>query len=150
LHIAGENPVLGVGVGGFKRAYADRFHLKGREPKRAASHDTPVTVGAETGVPGLVLYAWLLLAAAGMSFRWLGRRFDVRVATSLGVVFVAIVTHSLGYADFFEDPTSWGVLGLIGLAGGVLRRSAAARARPPAEALEPVPGVEAPLEAARR
>ena len=33
-------------AGGFRRAYADRVGLKGREPKAAASHDTPVTVAA--------------------------------------------------------------------------------------------------------
>jgi hypothetical protein len=47
--------------------------------------------------------------------------------------------HSLGYADFFEDPMLWAVLGLLGLAGRVLAEQAVARARPPAEALEPLP-----------
>jgi putative inorganic carbon (HCO3(-)) transporter len=149
IHVAADNPVLGVGVGGFRRAYADRYHLKGREPKKAASHDTPVTVVAESGVPGLVLYAWLVLTALATAFRRLGRRFDVRVATSLGVVLVAIVVHSLGYADFFEDPTTWGLLGLLGLTGTVLARQAAARARPPAEGREPVPGASEPREKVR-
>src|SRR6185312_9341223 len=52
IRIAKAHPVRGVGVGGFKRAYAERVFpkLKGKEPKTAASHDTPVTVAAETGV----------------------------------------------------------------------------------------------------
>jgi Lipid A core - O-antigen ligase and related enzymes len=60
IRIAGAHPVTGVGVGGFKRAYADRVHFKGKEPKKAASHNTPVTVAAETGLVGLVLFVALL------------------------------------------------------------------------------------------
>ena len=49
LKLVVHHPVLGVGVGGFKRAYADLAHLHGKEPKAAASHTTPITVAAETG-----------------------------------------------------------------------------------------------------
>src|SRR5207244_9677151 len=63
LAIAAHHPVQGGGIGGFKNAYAARTGLKGKEPKAAASHDTPVTVAAETGIVGLALFAWLLIAA---------------------------------------------------------------------------------------
>ena len=69
LRIAADHPVVGVGTGGFKRAYAERTGLKGEEPKKAASHSTPVTVVAETGVPGLVLLSWLGLASLWPAFR---------------------------------------------------------------------------------
>ena len=62
VRIAVNHPEAGVGVGGFKEAYAKRTRLKGKEPKLAASHDTPVTVAAETGVVGLALFAWLVAA----------------------------------------------------------------------------------------
>ena len=55
IRIAAHHPLTGVGVGGFKRAYADRVKLKGKDPKKAASHTTPVTVAAETGLVGLAL-----------------------------------------------------------------------------------------------
>ena len=51
IRIAADHPLAGVGVGSFKRAYADRTGLKGREPRKAASHSTPVTVAAEIGHP---------------------------------------------------------------------------------------------------
>ena len=95
-----------------------------------------LAVVAEEGVPGLLLYAWVVLAALGTAFRRIGRRFDTRAALALGVVFAAIVVHSFAYADFFEDPTTWALLGLIPLAAGVLARRAA---ETPAEAREPVP-----------
>ena len=59
IRIARDNPITGVGVGSFKRAYADRTGLRGREPRKAASHSTPVTVAAETGLLGLLLLGWL-------------------------------------------------------------------------------------------
>jgi O-antigen ligase len=91
--------VLGVGVGGFKRAYADRVKLKGKDPKKAVSHNTPVTVAAETGVVGLGLYVWLLAVLMLRAFR--APRSLLRVIAGLGIA--AIFVHSLFYNAFFED-----------------------------------------------
>ena len=52
IRIAIDHPLIGVGVGGFRHHYAELTHLKGKEPKKAASHDSPVTVAAEGGVVG--------------------------------------------------------------------------------------------------
>src|SRR5437763_9719496 len=49
IRIAIHHPLYGVGLGSFKRAYADRLHLRGADPNSAASHNTLVTVAAETG-----------------------------------------------------------------------------------------------------
>jgi putative inorganic carbon (HCO3(-)) transporter len=114
--IAAHHPVQGVGVGGFKKAYAKRTGLKGKEPKSAASHDTPVTVAAETGVVGLALFAWLLVTAFLIAFRGFSATFVGRVSLALGVVLAAIGVHSLFYNAFFEDPMTWGVFGLTPLA----------------------------------
>jgi O-antigen ligase len=116
IRIAVHHPVAGVGIGGFKRAYADLKHLKGKEPKAAASHDTPVTVAAETGVPGLLLLGWLLLAGLALAFRRFARDLPGLAALVFGLVFAAIAVHSLFYNAFFEDPTVWGVLGLAAVA----------------------------------
>jgi O-antigen ligase len=115
IRIAKAHPVRGVGVGGFKRAYADRVHLKGKDPKKAASHDTPVTVAAETGLPGLALFAWLLVAVFRQAFRRAGR-----VGLIAGLAIAAIFGHSLFYNAFFEDPMTWGLLGLVALASPLL------------------------------
>ena len=115
LRIAAHHPVLGVGVGGFKRAYADRVHLKGKDPKKAASHNTPVTVAAETGLVGLGLYAWLLVVLLLRAFR--APRSPLRTIAGLGIA--AIFLHSLFYNAFFEDPMTWGLIGLLTLAARV-------------------------------
>jgi O-antigen ligase len=115
IRIAKAHPVRGVGVGGFKRAYADRVGLRGKDPKTAASHDTPVTVAAETGIPGLALFAWLLVALGRQAFRRAGR---VGLVAGLGLA--AIFGHSLFYNAFFEDPLTWMLIGLVALASPLL------------------------------
>jgi O-antigen ligase len=110
IHIAVDHPAEGVGVGAFRHAYAERLHLRGKEPKSAASHDTPVTVASETGLPGLALLAWLWLTSFSVPLRL--RSSASRI---VGVVLVAIAVHSLFYNAFFEDPMVWGLFGLVGL-----------------------------------
>jgi putative inorganic carbon (HCO3(-)) transporter len=112
LRIAVHHPVAGVGIGGFTHAYADLTHLRQREPASAASHTTPVTVAAETGFPGVLLYGWLLAAALVFAFRRFARDLPGLVALALGLVVAAIAVHSLFYSAFFEDPTVWGAIGL--------------------------------------
>jgi putative inorganic carbon (hco3(-)) transporter len=136
--IAVHHPLEGVGIGGFKKAYAARTGLKGKEPKAAASHDTPVTVAAETGIVGLALFAWLLIAAFLLAFRGFLPSFAGRVSLILGVVLAAIGVHSLFYNAFFEDPMAWGVFGLAPLAAVALARERVSEPRPRAVAPQPV------------
>jgi putative inorganic carbon (HCO3(-)) transporter len=136
--IAAHHPVQGVGIGGFKRAYAKRTGLKGREPKAAASHDTPVTIAAENGIVGLALFCWLLLTAFVIAFRGLAPgTFAGRVSLILGVVLAAIGVHSLFYNAFFEDPMAWGVFGLAPLAAAALARERVTEPAPKAAAQQP-------------
>jgi putative inorganic carbon (HCO3(-)) transporter len=112
-----DHPVLGVGTGGFRRAYAKEAHLKGKEPKAAASHDTPITVAAETGIPGLALLVWLLWAALSVPFRNNPVRGPTgRARLAFGLALVAIVVHSLFYDALFEDPLFWGLIALSAVA----------------------------------
>jgi O-antigen ligase len=113
VRIARAHPVRGVGVGGFKHAYARRVQrLHGKKNlKTAASHDTPVTVAAETGLVGFALFVWLLVACGSDVVRT--RRL---VPFAAGLSLAAILVHSLFYNDFFEDPTTWLLLGLVAFA----------------------------------
>ncbi len=115
LRIALDHPVAGVGVGGFRRAYAERTGLKGGEPKKAASHSTPVTVVAEAGIPGLALLVWVALAALVPALRGMRRTDVARASLVVGLTLGAIAVHSIFYNALFEDPTTWALVGLAAL-----------------------------------
>jgi len=137
IKIAAYHPVQGVGIGGFKRAYADRVHLKGKEPKKAASHNTAVTVAAETGIPGLILLGWLMFSALFVTLRRAGAAFKGRACLAIAASVSAIGVHSLFYNALFEDPMFWALLALTALCARLpLRREAMA-----------APAVEEPSEA---
>jgi O-antigen ligase len=119
IKIALHHPIEGVGVGGFKRAYADRVGLKGSEPKKAASHNTAVTVAAETGLPGLALLVWLVSAALFVTLRRAAGSFKGRSCLVIAAGLAAIALHSVFYNALFEDPVFWGLLGLTALCSGL-------------------------------
>jgi O-antigen ligase len=136
IKIARANPSHGVGLAGFEHAYSKREHKK---PRQSASHNTPVTVAAEEGGPGLLLFFWLVGALLLAAFRRINHRTYGLLALATGLALLAIFVHSLAYNDFFEDPTTWGLIGLVGLVSPV---RVPARARAPVEAAdEPVPAM---------
>jgi O-antigen ligase len=116
IRIAEAHPVIGVGVGGFKHAYAQRLHLRGKAPRVAASHDAPVTVAAETGLIGFALATWLAFGVMIAAFRRVDRSFRGRASLAFGLAIAAILCHSLFYNDFFEDPMTWMLFGFVALA----------------------------------
>jgi O-antigen ligase len=129
LKIAGDHPLVGVGIGNFSTAYEERFDVPGRL-RTPASHTTPVTVLAETGAVGFALFAWLVAAVLGLGFA--ARRYGGVELRSTGLVAcvgtTAILVHSLFYSAFLEDPMTWGFIGLAALA---LRTGAARATRSP-------------------
>ena len=108
LRLFADRPVAGWGPGSFAKEY--RRHERTSSQRAAdASHTIPVTIAAEQGIVGLLVYLALLLAA----FRRLlpgGRGDPVRAAIAAG--FAALVFHTLLYAAFLEDPLSWTLLGV--------------------------------------
>lgn len=112
IRIAVRHPVIGVGMGGFRHAYADLTGLSGKNLRKAASHTTPVTIAAEEGVVGFALFLWLLGASLVLTFRRAGPTFSGRTQLVCALALTAIAVHSLFYADFFEDPMTWGFLAI--------------------------------------
>jgi O-antigen ligase len=134
IKIALHHPLEGVGIGGFKHAYAQRVHLKGQEPKKAASHNTAVTVAAETGIPGLALLAWLVGTALFVNVRRATGSFKGRSCLVIAAGLAAVGLHALFYNALFEDPMFWGLLGLAAVCSALPVR----RPQPPvALAVEP-------------
>jgi O-Antigen ligase len=122
-----ERPIAGVGIGGQPKASSEI--VKKGSPSRNASHTTPLTIIAELGIIGFALYAWVLASVAWALL--LVARADRAFGVGLAAVFLVLVVHSLLYAGFFEDPLTWGVIGLA--------CAALARAPVPQDVREPAP-----------
>jgi hypothetical protein len=107
-HVIAEHPLAGAGVGGFARAAVADTRTPWKTTA-AESHTTPMTVLAELGPLGLLAYLGLLGALVLDGIRL--PRSAVRM--TLLAVGAALVMSSLFYNAFFEDPTTWIVLGLL-------------------------------------
>ena len=113
-----ERPLAGFGPGSFALEYRARQGASS-DSAVSASHTIPITIAAEQGIFGLLLYLLVLAAAFGRLFaRGVGES-PARLA--LAACFVALVLHTLLYADFLEDPITWTLLGIgtaLAAAGG--------------------------------
>ncbi|MFN8111962.1 MAG: hypothetical protein U0R51_02055 [Solirubrobacterales bacterium] len=119
LHIARDNPVAGIGSGGFGDEFTARYYEG--EGFAAESHTEPVTVAAEQGAIGLLAYAAFLLvtfgallSATGLAIG--GRARGTALAATLLAIYALMFVHSLGYAAFLIDPITWAVLAIAGAA----------------------------------
>ncbi len=120
LELFSDRPLQGFGAGSFPLEYR-RHNDVSSASATSASHTIPVTVAAEQGIPGLLLYLALLVAAFGVLFTDAGRS-PPRIAVA--ACFAALVLHTWAYADFLEDPLTWTLLG-IGTALALAARAAA-------------------------
>jgi putative inorganic carbon (HCO3(-)) transporter len=120
VQLFADRPLQGFGSGSFQHEY------KLRNPAATtltASHTTPVTVAAEQGVIGELVYLALVAVALVVLVR--GARGNPARA-AVAAAFAALLAHTMLYADFLEDPFSWALLGI---------GAALARASPAGEAL---------------
>ncbi len=101
----GDRPGWGYGSGSFVTEY-DHQHQRGAS-RLSASHTIPITIAAEQGVIGLAVYAALIVAAFAMLLR---RAREDPLRATIAAAFIALVFHTLLYADFLEDPVSWTLL----------------------------------------
>jgi O-antigen ligase len=128
LDLFAHRPVYGYGSGSFITEY--RAHHKHNISNLAASHTIPVTIAAEQGLIGELAYAALVIAGVVCLVR---RARGDPARTAVAAAFIALVFHTMLYADFLEDPTTWALLG-VGVALAVMpareAADAAAKLRP--------------------
>ncbi len=126
-----ERPLQGYGSGSFQAAY--REHRENKDAPVTVSHTEPITVAAEQGLLGLLVYLalivialwtlgrglWAAPAAGGDDREDSPDRESPRSETgpaaraaraAVLAAFVALLVHTLAYAGFFEDPITWVLL----------------------------------------
>jgi O-antigen ligase len=134
LKMTADRPAGGVGYGAFSLAYPD-YRNRHASKRLTESHTTPLTLLAEVGVPGLLVFLAVVWAAFDTAFRRRrlpgletaparagpadsgpAARDDARrlylIRAALGAVVAAVLVHSLLYNAFFEDPYLWLTFGL--------------------------------------
>ena len=101
-----QRPLWGYGSGSFVRQYRTEHPTTAQT--LAASHTIPITIAAEQGLIGELPYIALVVAAIAVLLR--GAREDP-IRAGLAAAFIALVFHTMLYADFLEDPVTWTLLG---------------------------------------
>ena len=102
-----DRPLWGWGSASFVTEY--RRHNRRTATALSASHTIPVTVAAEQGLIGEVVYVALVICTLICVVR---RSRGDPVRSAIAAAFVALVFHTMLYADFLEDPVTWALLGV--------------------------------------
>jgi putative inorganic carbon (HCO3(-)) transporter len=133
LELFSERPVQGYGSGSFQHAYST--HRANKDVPVSVSHTEPVTVAAEQGLLGLILYVALIVVAlwtmtSGIRGAPVGNQegesengaslprpqdspsWLLASRAAVLAAFVALLVHTLSYAGFFEDPITWVLLAI--------------------------------------
>jgi O-antigen ligase len=110
LDLFGERPLQGYGSGSFQVAYRD--HRENKDVPVSVSHTEPVTVAAEQGLLGLVLYAALIVVALWTMTAGIRGSPTLAARAAILAAFVALLVHTMAYAGFFEDPITWVLLAI--------------------------------------
>jgi O-antigen ligase len=127
VRLFADRPLQGFGSGSFETEYHSHNPLSG---PLTASHTTPVTIAAEQGLIGELPYVALIVVALVVFLP--GTRSDPARA-AVAAAFVALIVHTLFYADFLEDPATWALLAVgVALARRPKPQEAAESVRPPA------------------
>jgi O-antigen ligase len=99
--IIGANPLLGVGAGNYSVAAKRYALLDQNDMPFDHAHDVPLTIGAELGIPGLVVLAWFVVALGAMVLRAIEARGDpVRGALLLALAATMVGVVPISLADY--------------------------------------------------
>jgi O-antigen ligase len=125
LELFSERPIQGYGSGSFQSAYRD--HRANKDVPVSVSHTEPITIAAEQGLLGLILYVALIVVALWtMTSGIRGPPALLAGRAAVLAAFVALLVHTMAYAGFFEDPITWVLLAIgASLAAGPAVRDSA-------------------------
>ncbi|MGH3863635.1 MAG: O-antigen ligase family protein [Actinokineospora sp.] len=106
-----ENPVLGVGPGGFRGDYAAASHNAEVGEQTPVAHNMYLEVAAELGLPGFVLFLCLLVLAAVATERALRASRDRRQMVAVQAALIAVTVASTFLSQQYYLPL-WLLIGI--------------------------------------
>ena len=114
-----DNPVLGVGPGGFRQEYAAAGHNAEIDEQTPVAHNMFLEVAAELGVPGFALLIAFVAIGFMASERALRRVADRREAVAVQAALIAVLIASIFLSEQYYLPL-WS---LVAVAVAIERRS---------------------------
>jgi putative inorganic carbon (hco3(-)) transporter len=126
IKLLGDRPLYGFGSGSFSPEYTS--HFPNAAQAVSDSHNIPVTVAAEQGIVGELFYLALIVTALIALFR--GARGDP-YRVGVAATFLALLLHTMLYADFLEDPVTWTLLAIGASLAVSARKAASSEQRTP-------------------
>ncbi|WP_439656076.1 O-antigen ligase family protein [Lentzea sp. HUAS TT2] len=120
-----DNPVLGVGPGGFRQEYAAAGHNAEIDEQTPVAHNLFLEVAAELGVPGFALLVAFVAVGFVASERALRRVADRREAVAVQAALIAVLVASIFLSEQYYLPL-WS---LVALAVAIERRSSSKESR---------------------
>ncbi len=123
IDLAEDRPLYGYGSASFSEAFAEAEDVKKGE--NTMSHNEPVTVAAEQGAIGVLVYLALLAVAIWTLLSGMrgiapgfgasadpeaGKRGFVAARIAIVAAFGALLVHTIGYAGYLTDPLTWALL----------------------------------------
>lgn len=119
----GLRPVLGNGLSGFKAAITPFRDVSGFHEDLIYPHNTFLTFWTETGLLGLVAFAWLVIDAVrrcGVALRAHTPRHAYHAAFAAAAL--TIVVHGQLDVPFFKNDLAWLTMALLGMHAAALRQ----------------------------
>ncbi len=130
LDMFSDNPLIGVGAGGYQTAFEEDYYSH-KDPKIkaniTASHTSAVTILAEFGAIGVVVVLFLILRWT-LYIRNLAHTHDRElrtIALCLGIATLIVALGSQTEGRFLEDPYLWLFAGLAVAVEQILVRTPA-------------------------
>jgi O-antigen ligase len=119
----GLRPVLGNGLSGFKAAITPFKDVSAFHEDLIYPHNTFLTFWTETGLLGLVAFAWLLVDAVRHCWQAL-RAHTLRHAyhAAFAAAALTIVVHGQLDVPFFKNDLAWLTMALLGMHAAALRQ----------------------------
>jgi O-antigen ligase len=116
-----QNPVLGVGLNNYTREMVkyDRTNLFIASQYEQPVHNTFLLLGAETGLPTLVIFAALIVLLVKEAYRVFRYNQGVLAATGIGILGMLLswfIHNQFNQTAVYADTTLWLLLGVLAAA----------------------------------